>query len=129
MELLIGRFYDDLWNRWDDEAVDDVLAEGFAFRGSLGTQTRGRDEWRLYRDTIREGSADFHNEVVTLVVQGDHAAVRLLYTGTHGGHLAGLPPTGRHFSYSGAAFFTAHASRLTSAWVLGDLSSLREQLG
>jgi steroid delta-isomerase-like uncharacterized protein len=129
MEHLIRRFYDDLWNRWDDEAVEDLLAEDFAFRGSLGTETRGRDEWRSYRDTIRAGSPDFHNEVVTVIARGDHAAARLLYTGTHSGHLAGLPPTGRRFSYAGAAFFAANARQLTSAWVLGDLSSLLELLG
>ncbi len=129
MEHLIRRFYDDLWNRWDDEAVDDVLAEMFAFRGSLGTETTGRDEWRSYRDAIRAGSSDFHNEVITVVARGGQAAVRLLYTGTHNGHLAGMPATGRRFSYAGAAFFTGHARQLTSAWVLADLSGLRVQLG
>ena len=67
--------------------------------------------------------------MLTVVTQGSHAAARLLYTGTHTGDLAGMSPTGRRFSYAGAAFFTADAGRLTSAWVLGDLHALREQLG
>lgn len=125
---LIARFYDDLWNRWDDAAVDEVLDVDFEFRGSFGTQTRGRDPWRGYRDTIRIGAADFHNDVVDLVVDGERAAARLQYTGTHTGELAGLPPTGRRFSYAGAAFFTARGRFLTSAWVLGDLADLRCQL-
>jgi steroid delta-isomerase-like uncharacterized protein len=129
VERLVRRFYDELWNRWDDLAVDDVLHEDFTFRGSLGTETRGRDEWRSYRDAIRAGSSDFHNEIVTLVAHGDHAAARLSYTGTHTGDLGGLPPTGRCFSYAGAAFFTGDARQLTSAWVLGDLTAMREQLG
>ncbi|MDQ1414328.1 MAG: hypothetical protein QOE07_2916, partial [Acidimicrobiaceae bacterium] len=33
------RFYHQLWNAGDDDAVDNVLTEDFAFRGSLGTQT------------------------------------------------------------------------------------------
>jgi len=128
MESLIRRFYDDLWNRWDDEAVEKVVAEDFAFRGSLGTETVGRDGWRSYRDAVRAASPDFHNQVLTIVVQDDHAAARLQYSGTHHGMLAGLPPTGRRFAYSGAAFFTATGPQLTSAWVLGDLTDLREQL-
>ena len=128
MEHLVRRFYDDLWNRWDDGAVTDVLAPGFAFRGSLGTETVGPDGWRGYRDTIRAGSADFHNEVLTLVVDGDTAAARLRYSGTHTGELAGIPATGRRFEYAGAAFFTARDGRLASAWVLGDLAGLRSQL-
>jgi predicted ester cyclase len=93
-----------------------------------GTQTYGRTQWRTYRDTIREGSSDFHNEILTLVAEGSRAAARLRYTGTHTGHLAGLSPTRRRFTYAGAAFFEAGAGQLGSAWVLGDLGVLHEQL-
>ena len=129
MERLVRRFYHDLWNRWDDEGVEELLHEDFTFRGSLGTETRGRDEWRSYRDAVRAGSSDFHNEILDLVADGDRAAAKLRYTGSHTGPLAGLPATGRRFSYAGAAFFTGDARQLTSAWVLGDLTALREQLG
>jgi predicted ester cyclase len=125
---LVRSFYEDLWNRWDDALVDAVLSPGFAFRGSLGTTTSGRDGWRSYRDTVRAGSADFDNEVVTLVCDGDGAAARLRYSGTHTGTLLGLPATGRRFEYAGAAFFTAERGLLASAWVLGDLTALRGQL-
>jgi steroid delta-isomerase-like uncharacterized protein len=125
---LVRRFYDDLWNRWDDGAVDEVLAADFAFRGSLGATTVGRDAWRSYRDTVRAGSADFHNEVLLLVADGEHAAARLRYSGTHTGPLLGVPATGRSFAYDGAAFFTARDGRLVDAWVLGDLDALGEQL-
>jgi len=128
MNELIRRFYEDLWNRWDDTAVDEVLHEGFSFRGSLGTEAFGRDGWREYRDAVRAGAYDFHNEVITLVIEGRAAAVRLLYKGTHSGPLAGVEPTGRQFSYAGAAFFTSDGEKLTSAWVLGDLNGLRAQL-
>jgi predicted ester cyclase len=125
---LVHRFYDDLWNRWDDELVPAVLAPTFEFRGSLGTSTVGLDGWRGYRDAIRAGSSDFHNAVVTLVCEDDAAAARLLYSGTHTGPLLGLAPTGRRFEYAGAAFFTVADGLLTSAWVLGDLDGLRRRL-
>jgi predicted ester cyclase len=125
---LVRRFYDRLWNAWDDDAVDRTMAADFTFRGSLGQSTRGRDEWRAYRDGIRLGAPDFHNEVVDLIVDGHRAAARLQFAGTHRGLLLGQPPTGRAFTYSGAAFFTAHSKLLTDAWVLGDLESLRAQL-
>jgi predicted ester cyclase len=126
---LVHSFYDDLWNRWDDALVDAVLAPSFTFRGSFGTSTVGVDGWRGYRDTVRAGSADFHNEVVTLVCDGPSAAARLLYSGTHTGPLLGIGATGRRFEYAGAAFFTVEGRRLVSAWVLGDLDGLRRQLG
>ena len=122
------RFYEDLWNAWDDEAVPDVLAPDFAFRGSLGVETVGREAWRGYRDSVRAGSRDFHNELVGVVVDGDRAAVRLRYSGTHTGPLLGLPATWRPFTYDGAAFFSQDAGLLTSTWALGDLEGLWRQL-
>lgn len=126
---LVQRFYTDLWNRWDDGLVDDLLSPDFLFRGSLGQEVHGRDGWRRYRDLIRQGSSDFHNEIIDLVVAEDRAAARLEYSGTHTGPLLGFSPTGRRFTYSGVAFFTAPDAVLTEAWVLGDLQSLSAQLG
>jgi len=125
--VLIERFYGELWNRWDDSAVEDTLSPGFAFRGSLGQQTSGRQGWRRYRDLVRACSA-VHNEIVELVCDGGRAAARLSFTGTHTGPLLGLPATQRRFGYAGAAFFTADERWLTNAWVLGDLDALRRQL-
>jgi predicted ester cyclase len=129
IEGLVRRFYAELWNRWDDAAVDEVLAPDFRFRGSLGDETVGRDGWRGYRDLIRRGSSDFTNEIDELIVAGSRAATRLHYTGTHDGPLAGLAATGRSFVYVGAAFFVESDGVLRSAWVLGDLAGLRAQLG
>jgi predicted ester cyclase len=125
---LIEKFYGEMWNRWNDAAVEDTLSPGFTFRGSLGQETSGRQGWRQYRDLVRGGSADFHNEIVDLVCDDDRAAARLRFTGTHTGPLLGLPATQRRFEYAGAAFFTADEQWLASAWVLGDLDTLRRQL-
>jgi hypothetical protein len=99
---LVERFYGELWNKWNDPAVEDTLDPAFAFRGSLGQETLGRDEWRRYRDLVHAGSADFRNEIVELVCDGPRAAARLRYTGTHTGVLLGLPATQRRFEYAGA---------------------------
>lgn len=128
IRTLVHRFYDEAWNAWDDRVVEDILDPDFVFRGSLGDEVRGRDGWRGYRDKIRTGSPDFHNEVIDLVTDGDRAAARLHYTGHHRGSLLGYPPTGRPIAYAGAAFFTATGGRLSEAWVLGDLNALRAQL-
>lgn len=128
VQRLIETFYGELWNRWNDAAVEETLAPSFEFRGSLGTKTTGHEQWRAYRDSIRAGSADFHNEVVVAVCEGRRAAAQLRYTGTHTGSLLELPATRRRFEYAGAAFFLADDQRLLSAWVVGDLDSLRRQL-
>lgn len=128
VRALVRRFYEVLWNRWDDQAVPSVLADGFVFRGSMGTSTVGRDGWRSYRDTVRQGSPDFHNELTAIICEDDRAAARLVCSGHHVGPLLGIPGTDRCFRYDIAAFFKATDGRLTEAWVLGDLDGLRRQL-
>jgi predicted ester cyclase len=125
---LVRAFYERLWNAWDDQLVPQVLHPELEFRGSLGTTTAGLQEWRAYRDAVRLGSSDFHNEVTELVAEGDRAAARLRWTGTHTGDLAGYTATGRRFAYEGAAFFTAESGLLRRIWVLGDLDVLRAGL-
>lgn len=128
VSALVARFYQRMWNDWDDSCVQSTLARDVTFRGSLGQQTIGRDGWLGYRDQIRRGAPDFHNEVLDLISNDNRAAARLRYTGTHLGPLLGIPATGRRFAYSGAAFFTAQDGLITDVWVLGDLNGLKDQL-
>lgn len=92
MRQLVLRFYEQLWNHWDDSVVAEVLAPGFRFRGSLGQQTIDREGWRAYRDQIRRGAPDFHNDVVDLIISDDRAAARLSYTGTTSVYWSASPP-------------------------------------
>jgi steroid delta-isomerase-like uncharacterized protein len=125
---LVERFYALLWNAWEDAAVAAVLSEDFVFRGSLGTETTGRDGWRGYRDAVRRGAPDFRNDLVDLICDGDRAAARLSCSGRHQGPLLGLPASGRRFRYDAAAFFRCREGRIAEAWVLGDVEALRRQL-
>jgi steroid delta-isomerase-like uncharacterized protein len=121
-------FYDEVWNRWNDEMVEEILAVELVFRGSLGDDVRGRAGFRGYRDKVRAAFPDFTNEVLDLVVDGERAAARLRYTGTHRGPLLGVPATGRRVGYDGAAFFRLTGGQIAEAWVLGDVHGLLRQL-
>jgi predicted ester cyclase len=124
----VQRFYARAWNRWEDSAVDDLLAPDFVFRGSLGDEARGRDGFRAYRDKVRTAFPDFHNEVTELVAAGQAAAVRLRCTGRHEGELFGISPTRLNVAYDAAAFLRSDGAQLCEAWVVGDLEALRRQL-
>jgi steroid delta-isomerase-like uncharacterized protein len=125
---LVTTFYGELWNSWNDSLVEDILSADFEFRGSLGDTTSGLKEWRRYRDRIRSCAPDFHNHILELIADGDRAAARLRYSGTHLGTMLAVPASSRRFSYDGAAFFAAADGRLVRVWVLGDLYALVPQL-
>jgi predicted ester cyclase len=125
---LVQRFYRDVWNRWDDVAIAELLADDFVIRGSLGDDALGPDGFRAYRDKVRAAFPDFRADVQEIVADRDRAAVRLRCSGRHEGQLFGIEPTGLQITYEAAAFFRARNERLSAAWVLGDLDALRTQL-
>ena len=121
---MIETFYDVMWNRWDMATVRQILTQDIEFRGSIGLSTTGHDGFIEYMNIIRAAFSDFHNEIDAIVAEGEHAAARLTYTGTHEGELLGIAATCQKVSYAGAAFFTFHDNRIAKVWVLGDALSL-----
>ena len=43
---LVRRYYSDLWNRWDDAVVDEIIDPDIQFRGSLGVTVVGKNGFR-----------------------------------------------------------------------------------
>jgi steroid delta-isomerase-like uncharacterized protein len=128
-KAIVRRYYDDLWNRRDTALADELIATDFAFRGSLGTETRGRDGFLRYVATVRAAFPDFDNTVEELIAEGDKVVARLTYRGTHRGELFGVEPTGTAIAFAGVAIFTVRDGRLATGWVLGDTLGLLRQLG
>src|SRR5262249_25693609 len=102
---LIRRYYEEMWNGWNYALADELLADNFLFRGSLGVSVQGRDGFRDYTRTVQRAFPDFHNHIEEMVAEGDRVVARLTYSGTHRGELFGVSPTGRHVSYAGVAIF------------------------
>lgn len=126
---LIRRYYDEMWNPWNFAKADELLADDIVFRGSLGTETRGRAQFCDYMCSVQLAFPDFHNTIEELVAEEDRVVARLRYTGSHCGAIFGVPPTGNAISYSGAAFFRIAHGQVGEGWVLGDLITLLHQLG
>jgi steroid delta-isomerase-like uncharacterized protein len=125
---LIGRFYDEMWNRFDKSLFPDLLTEDIRFRGSLGQHALGYEQFEGYIDRIRRAFPDFTNHVEEIVSEGDRSFARLTYRGTHRGEIFGIAPTGRRFEYAGAALFRFRGNRIAEVWVLGDVHGLLQQL-
>jgi steroid delta-isomerase-like uncharacterized protein len=125
---LVRAFYEEVWNRNDAARAHELLDPAFRFRGSLGQERIGPDGFIAYMREVHAALADYRCTVEDLIEGDGRAAARARFEGVHRGELLGFAPTGRHVAWTGAAFFTVLAGRLTDVWVLGDLDSLRRQL-
>ena len=126
---LVGRFYDELWNKVRLESAGEILHPSVSFRGSVGQGASGPQEVCGYVTMVTRALSTYRCDVIELVVDGERAAAKVRFSGVHEGIFLGFPPTGRAVEWVGAAFFSADEGLLRNIWVLGDLDSLRVQLG
>ena len=121
---VVSAFYERIWNAGDLSSVSDLLTENFSFRGSLGTETRGRDAFRKYVHGVREALADYRCEILACVAERDEAFAKMRFSGVHMGLFRGYAPTGKPVQWMGAALFRFERDAIADLWVLGDLAGL-----
>ncbi|HEY7816812.1 MAG TPA: nuclear transport factor 2 family protein, partial [Vicinamibacteria bacterium] len=51
---LVRRFYRDVWDAHDRDAIPDLLTDDFRFRGSLGRESVGIEAFAEYVDSVHE---------------------------------------------------------------------------
>lgn len=121
---LVTAFYERIWNAGDFAAVPELLAEGFVFRGSLGSETRGHQAFKDYVCSVRCSLSNYHCEILDCVAEGDRAFARMRFSGLHTGVFRGHQPTRKEVQWLGAALFHFEHGVISQLWVLGDLTSL-----
>src|SRR5258706_4387832 len=92
---IVRRYYEEIWNRWDLRAADELISPSIHFRGSLGASVEGLEGFKSYVRSVRLAFPDFHNTIEDLVAEGSEVVARLAFSGTHRGEVLGIAPTGR----------------------------------
>lgn len=126
---LIERFYHEAWNAKDEDCAREILHKDFDFRGSLGPVRTGPEGFIQYMHELWVGLPDFRCDIEDVVDAGDSAAARMRFSGTHKGLFYGVPGSGKTIIWAGGAFFKGDGKQITALWVLGDIDSIKRQLG
>ncbi len=92
-KALIREFFEQVWNRGNEEAIDRFIAENAGGNDpDFGMGREGfKQQWRKWRDAF----PDLHFEIEELIAERDMVAGRLTMSGTHECPLMGTPPIGR----------------------------------
>jgi predicted ester cyclase len=125
---LVRQFYERIWNAGDTGAAVELLAQNFSFRGSLGSEMRGRDAFCEYVRSVRAALDGYHCDILDCVTEGERAFAKMRFSGFHTGPFRGYSPTGKSVQWLGAALFRVQGPLIVDLWVLGDLVSLESNL-
>ncbi len=127
-KVLVGRFYEELWNAENFDAIGEILSPDVVFHGALGMDRTGHAGFKDYAGLVRAAFPDFHSKLEDTIAEGDKVAACLTYRGTHEGEIFSIAATGRAVSYAGVAIFVIRERLIGHVWVLGDRLALIQQL-
>jgi steroid delta-isomerase-like uncharacterized protein len=121
---LVRRFYAEVINDRDVDAIDRLLSEGFVHNG----EARGRAGQKQAVDAFLGGFSDLHNEIELILAEGDLVAAHQVWTGTHDGPFLGIPASGKRVSFTSTAILRIEDGQIAEATDVVGLAELTQQI-
>lgn len=90
---------------------------------------RGPEEIAAYFEEVFAAIPDLHVDIVGMAEQGEHVFVQWRLTGTHGGPLQGIAPTGKRLEIDGMDHFVIRDGQVSSNFVIFDQMQYARQMG
>ena len=95
----------------------------------LGGDHAGPTSWRRSAEALRAAFPDLKFRVHRIIAEGDRAAARVTWTGTHRGAFAGAAATGKPVEVNGTSIFRIKDQHIAEHWAEQDIMSLHQQIG
>ena len=128
-KALFRRTYEEVLNRGDVSAVEELIAADFLNHEAPAGRDRGPESIRGLAHMLRTAFPDLRFEIHELVAEGDMVAGRLTMSGTHEGPLIGTPPTGRSVSQEHMHFVRFREGKAVEQWGVRDDLGMMQQMG
>ena len=127
-KVLVRRFYDQVLNGRQVEAIDELAVADYEEHDPLPGQGEGRDGLRDRVTMLTRALAPTFT-VEDVVAEADRVVVRWTNSGRHVGDFLGIPPTDRPFAIAGIDVYRIADGRLAEHWHVVDQLAMLQQLG
>lgn len=128
-KALAQRWNDEVWNKADMAAIDELFAENFVFNyAPPGVEANLEG----YKQTVAYFHRIFTNMLLTvedMIAEGDKVAVRWKGISTHSGEFMGIPATGKEVSLTGNSIIRIEGGKIVEEWTEMDNLGMMMQLG
>jgi steroid delta-isomerase-like uncharacterized protein len=128
-KAVVRRVVEEMWNRADPAAVEELIAPEMVEHGALGSGAGGREDARETVSRFHAAFPDLVLEAEDLIAEGDRVVLHWTGRGTHEGHFMGVPPTGAAITARGLDIYRVVDGRVVEHWGYPDVAGLMAQLG
>ena len=125
---LARRALDTVINQHQPEAIRQFASEGYHDH-SIFWKPSSIEEFVNAVKMFSAAFPDQNYEFQDFIAAGDKVVVRGVYSGTHKGDFAGMPPTGKKFSIVEIDIFRIENDKIAEHWDAADTASMERQLG
>ena len=127
---LFRRFVEEVFNRGNMSALDEVMAPDFVEHEELPPGIApGREGVTQFFGMLLSAFPDFKFTIDDVIAQGDKVVVRSTWTGTQQGEFLGIPPTGKGVSFGVIDIVRFAGGKVVEHWGQMDSMRMMQQLG
>ena len=127
-KVIARRFIEEVFQRADEEAVDELVADDFRPH-NWSTSDRGPDAVKKAIGRANKGLEDVRMTIEDVFGEDDRVAVRLTSTARQTGEFMSLPPSGKTYEIEEIHVFRIADGKIAEHWHQGDFMGLFRQLG
>ena len=131
-ETLMHRWFEEVWNKGREEAIDEMFAEDGVAHGlptDEGDTIHGPKDFKPLFKKFREAFPDIKITVGETVSDGEKIASVCYVSGLHEGEGLGLSPTKQPVEFMGLVLIKHKDGKIIESWNSFDFMKMYAQLG
>jgi steroid delta-isomerase-like uncharacterized protein len=131
-EILIRRWFEEVWNKGRADAIDEMFAAdgiGHGLSADPAKPLRGPENFKIFQAQFREAFPDIIVTVEDAVAEGDKIAARCSVRGKHTGDSLGFAATHAPTEFTGITIVRVRDGQIVEAWNNFDFMRMYQQLG
>lgn len=128
-EMMFRAWFDEVWNRKNAAAIDEMLDADAVHHGLGPDPVCGIEEFKGFFKSFSSTFPDITVEIHEVFSIGERLAARYTAHATHTGDGLGVEPTNKKISFSGGGTCIIRDGKFIEVWNQIDFLSIYQQLG
>lgn len=131
-ETFIHRWFEEVWNKQSEAAIDEMCAEDVVASGlndAEGNPIRGREGFKTLHRAFISAYPNLKITVEDTISDGDKIAVRCRVSATHTGEGLGVAPTDQPVEFTGMVIVKLKDGKIVESWNEFDFMKMYSQVG